>query len=30
MYDFTYHRPSSLAEAAKLAGTGEAKIVAGG
>ena len=30
MYDFNYHRPSSLAEAAKLAGTGEAKIVAGG
>jgi len=30
MYDFTYHRPSNLAEAAKLAGTGEAKIVAGG
>jgi aerobic carbon-monoxide dehydrogenase medium subunit len=30
MYDFNYHRPSSLAEAAKLAGSGEAKIVAGG
>ena len=30
MYDFTYHRPSSLAEAAKLAGGAEAKIVAGG
>ena len=30
MYDFNYHRPSSLAEAAKLAATGEAKIVAGG
>jgi carbon-monoxide dehydrogenase medium subunit len=29
MHDFNYHRPSSLAEAAKLA-TGEAKIVAGG
>ena len=30
MYDFTYHRPSSLAEAAKLAASGEAKIIAGG
>ena len=30
MYDFNYHRPSSLAEAAKLAGGAEAKIVAGG
>ncbi len=29
MHDFNYHRPSSLAEAAKLA-NGEAKIVAGG
>jgi carbon-monoxide dehydrogenase medium subunit len=30
MHDFNYHRPSSLADAAKLAATGEAKIVAGG
>jgi carbon-monoxide dehydrogenase medium subunit len=30
MYDFNYHRPSSVADAAKLAGSGEAKIVAGG
>ena len=30
MYDFNYHRPSTLAEAAKLAGGADAKIVAGG
>src|SRR5262249_17050430 len=30
MYDFNYHRPSTLAEAAKLAATGDAKIAAGG
>ncbi len=31
MYDFTYHRPKSLAEAARLlAGNDEAKLVAGG
>jgi aerobic carbon-monoxide dehydrogenase medium subunit len=31
MYDFTYHRPKSLAEAARLlAGKDEAKLVAGG
>jgi carbon-monoxide dehydrogenase medium subunit len=31
MHDFTYHRPTSLSDAAKaLAGAGEAKIIAGG
>ena len=31
MYDFNYHRPKSLAEAAKLIGDNEdAKLVAGG
>lgn len=30
MYDFNYHRPSSLAEAARLAKGGEAKLMAGG
>src|SRR5260221_7565536 len=31
MHDFTYHRPSSLADASKaLAGAGDAKIIAGG
>jgi carbon-monoxide dehydrogenase medium subunit len=30
MYDFNYHRPSSLADAAKLAKGDEAKLVAGG
>ncbi len=30
MYTFTYERPSSLAEAAKLAASGGARIVAGG
>jgi aerobic carbon-monoxide dehydrogenase medium subunit len=30
MYDFNYHRPSTLAEAAKLAAMEDAKIVAGG
>ena len=29
MYDFTYHKPRSVAEAAKLA-SGEAKLLAGG
>ncbi len=30
MYPFTYHRPGSLADAVKLAGSDEAKIMAGG
>ena len=30
MYPFNYHRPSSLADAVKLAGGDEAKIMAGG
>ena len=29
MYNFNYHRPTSLADAAKLL-TGEAKLLAGG
>jgi aerobic carbon-monoxide dehydrogenase medium subunit len=30
MYDFNYHRPGSLADAAKLAKNDEAKVIAGG
>ena len=30
MYEFTYHKPASLADAAKLLGGEEAKLVAGG
>jgi len=30
MYEFTYHKPGSLADAAKLLGNDEAKLVAGG
>ena len=30
MYEFTYHKPASLADAAKLLGAEEAKLVAGG
>jgi carbon-monoxide dehydrogenase medium subunit len=30
MYEFTYHKPGSLADAAKLLGDEEAKLVAGG
>jgi aerobic carbon-monoxide dehydrogenase medium subunit len=30
MYEFTYHKPGSLADAAKLLGSEEAKLVAGG
>jgi carbon-monoxide dehydrogenase medium subunit len=30
MYEFTYHKPGSLADAAKLLGAEEAKLVAGG
>jgi carbon-monoxide dehydrogenase medium subunit len=30
MYEFTYHKPGSLADAAKLLGDDEAKLVAGG
>lgn len=30
MYDFAYHRPKSLADAAAAAGKGEAKLLAGG
>jgi len=30
MYDFTYHRPNSLADAAKALSGADAKIIAGG
>jgi carbon-monoxide dehydrogenase medium subunit len=30
MYEFNYHKPASLADAAKLAANEEAKLVAGG